>query len=297
MARGSVHGHVYRFREASATVRAAVPDAALPAFEAVTALGSAQVAVVVLAVAYWTGRRRATAAVVAYSFATVSAVLIAKHLLAVPRPPASLWAVPADGYGFPSGHAAAGAVVYGGLAVEYGWRRDEAPGRVAAVVGVVGLVAASRVVLGVHYLGDALAGVVVGLVVLAACRRLSGGDPVRAFLLAAAAAIPAMAVAGVGPETAGVLGATAAGAGALGVLEGPPADAVPESHRGTVALVAVGLAGVAALALAGPAVESVPGAVVRQAVLVAGILLLPAGVDQVEDTLEEEPRAEADGEG
>jgi hypothetical protein len=270
---------VYRLREASAAVRAAVPDSVVPAFEAVTALGSAQVAVVVLAVGYWLGRRRATAAVVAYSFATVAVVLVAKHALGLPRPPATLWVVPADGYGVPSGHAAAGAVVYGGLAAEYGWRLEDAPWRLVGTVALVALVAVSRVVLGVHYLGDALAGVGVGLAVLGGCRVLTGGDPVRAFLVATVAAVPAVIVAGATPETVGVLGATLAGAATLAVVDVPRL----ESHRERVALVGVGGAGIVGLALlGGPVATTLVGAIARQAVLVAGILLLPVAVDHVD---------------
>lgn len=98
-----------------------------------------------------------------------------KHLFALPRPAISpldtdglhpvtefileLTATPVS-YGFPSGHATGAAVVYLGLAsiLAVGSRRK----RFAAAAGVIALVATTRLVLGVHYLVDVVAGAALG---------------------------------------------------------------------------------------------------------------------------------------
>ncbi|MEF8821712.1 MAG: phosphatase PAP2 family protein [Halovenus sp.] len=104
-----------------------------------------------------------------------------KHLFAAPRPELSpldtaglhpvveglleLTAT-ASSYGFPSGHATSATVVYLGLAsiLTIGTRRK----RFAVAVGVVALVATTRVVLAVHYLADVVAGVALGSAFVAA---------------------------------------------------------------------------------------------------------------------------------
>lgn len=90
-------------------------------------------------------------------------------------------------YAFPSGHALAATVTYGSLAlvlgVAAGPRRRAVV--VAIAVAVIALVAASRVVLGAHYLFDVVAGIAVGIAWLAALlllfQRLRPG---RRFVLA-----------------------------------------------------------------------------------------------------------------
>lgn len=86
---------------------------------------------------------------------------------------------------FPSGHALVATVFFGLLVVDL----DIASLRVraflaATVISVVGL---SRVVFGVHYPGDILGGVVLGLVVLATALsiRKQSSDPVRPLLVLA----------------------------------------------------------------------------------------------------------------
>jgi undecaprenyl-diphosphatase len=104
-----------------------------------------------------------------------------KDLLARPRPPAAGWAVTTHGYSFPSGHAlfAVGALLLcAWLVVRY---RDGKPvlllgfgGPFAVAVGV------SRVLVGVHYPSDVLAGwaaavAAVGLIVIAVDRADRAG--------------------------------------------------------------------------------------------------------------------------
>lgn len=161
---------VPRLAGLSELVREAFPQAGAPLYEAVTWLGDRVFLAVLLALVFWlvTDRRRATARVVAYGLVGAAAVVALKHGFALPRPPESVRLIAADGFGFPSGHAVGATVVYGGLAMEYGWTDD---GRRLAAAGLlVGAVSLSRVVLGVHYLGDVLAGVAVGLGLLLAAR-------------------------------------------------------------------------------------------------------------------------------
>lgn len=83
-----------------------------------------------------------------------------KNLLALPRPPRELWKVEASGYGFPSGHAQTSSAFWSAL----GFRLRK-PHLIALGAVVIFLIAASRVVLGVHYLHDVLGGIALGLLV------------------------------------------------------------------------------------------------------------------------------------
>ncbi|QCS43848.1 phosphatase PAP2 family protein [Natrinema versiforme] len=136
-----------------------------------------------------------------------------KHLFALPRPdlatldPAalpsstrSLYAsiASADGYGFPSGHAVGATVTYGlfALALEAGTRRL----RLAVAAVIVAAVCLTRLILGVHYPLDVVAGVVVGGCYLAAAWRLLERSPfdrtLTAFALALGLAGVAMVASG-----------------------------------------------------------------------------------------------------
>jgi membrane-associated phospholipid phosphatase len=259
-----------RLTELTAGLRGVAPEAT-PVYAAVTALGGPTVATFLLAMLYWTtDRRRETATVLAYGFTGYAAVLALKAWLAIPRPPASAMLVAEAGYGFPSGHAAAATVVYGGLALEYGWR--DGP-RLAAVGVLVGAVSLTRVVLGVHYLGDVVAGVALGLAVLGGVRRLARGDPARSFAVGVGVSLPTLAVTGVAGEALGVLGACVGG-----LLAGLAFERVPgrRSRLEAALLVAVGVplvllfeAGAAAIPV------GVLAASVDDFLVVAGVLLLP----------------------
>ncbi len=117
-------------------------------------------------------------AVVVGGLALLSAL---KYAFAMPRPETVLMPVEnapealrpwysnlgtAAGYGFPSGHALGSTVTFGLLAavLDVGTRRQ----RIAVAAAIVGLVSFSRLVLGVHYPIDIVAGVLVGLAYLGA---------------------------------------------------------------------------------------------------------------------------------
>lgn len=148
----------------------------------VTDVGSPTVTITltVLTVLWWTWRRDRRRA--ALGFAGLAGLVVVdvatKGLVARPRPPLQFHAVVAQGWSFPSGHAmlSAGTV----LLVAWLVRERLAPamsvvvrtlmaGGVAALVAAVGL---SRIVLGVHYPGDVLAGWALAVLVVAAVALL-----------------------------------------------------------------------------------------------------------------------------
>lgn len=196
---------------------AGLPDtvALLAAF--VTMLGDVWFVFILLGVLYWFGpalpgplslSRRRAAFGIALALSGLAVTTALKELFRLPRPlgagePAGAALVPetlvplyaqigaADGFGFPSGHAVAAVVVYGGLALLVGSRRGYAAGAVLCV-----LIPLSRVALGVHYLVDIVAGVAIGATLLAVVYRLCGrGEtPGRAMFLALLAALVGAAV-------------------------------------------------------------------------------------------------------
>lgn len=268
----------WRLPDLSRAIREAVPAAATEPLGVVTAAGGATVLLLLLSVLYWTTDRRRTAAVVSYALVALGIVIALKAGIGWPRPPESVRMIPLenDPYGFPSGHAVAAVTVYGGLASAWGRLDDRRV--VAGVTAAVVLIAGSRVALGMHYLGDVVAGTLLGLAVLATCRRVVGRDPRRGFALATAAALPAVLVTGGRPEALLALGGSVGGLlASVAVVEVPPV----ESRVEAAVLVAVGLPLTVVGDELGEALEPSPAAAVAYACLVAAILLLPAAVDAV----------------
>lgn len=261
-----------RFEGASAAVREAFRPWALDAMTVVTAFGGATVLLFVLSLWFWVGDRRKIATVVSYAFVALSLVLVLKTLFGLPRPPASVQTVATaeDPYGFPSGHAVAAVVVYGGLTTVYGRLDRNTVGVVAVVVALIGL---SRIVVGVHYLGDVLAGTAVGLAVLATLWRVVGQNPTAGF--AVAVGISAVAMGLGAPERALAFG------GAIGGLAGSTVlDRIPDP-RSTAERVVLVVAGVPLLVAGTELLDSlgsIPALVVGNSVLVTLIFLLPLAI-------------------
>jgi membrane-associated phospholipid phosphatase len=109
--------------------------------------------------------------------------------------------------GFPSGHAIAATTIYGGALLAFDRVRD--PRAVAGVAGLVAAISLSRVVLGVHYLGDVVAGVGVGLVILLGATVIFERGAVYGFAAAAVLSIPALVTTGGNADTALALGIVA----------------------------------------------------------------------------------------
>jgi undecaprenyl-diphosphatase len=112
-------------------------------------------------------RRRMSLAVALVASTVGTSLLIHWGKLSVqrPRPPVEVQLVSAHGFAFPSGHAGQGVALYCGLAavVWFCTRRRSARVGAAIVGGVLALaIGASRVVLGVHWTSDVIAGWAVG---------------------------------------------------------------------------------------------------------------------------------------
>ncbi len=160
---------------------AALRGAALRALaKIVTDLGSPlAVNVVALVAAAWLAWRRQWWPVVAIAVARwgeLATETLAKVVVDRPRPDLRPLLTSASDSSFPSGHAAGSAAVYGTVAVLVALRLGRQWPIVAASLFAV-LVGASRVVLGVHYPTDVLAGLSLGAAwVAAAVVVVSFGD-------------------------------------------------------------------------------------------------------------------------
>ncbi|WP_192918422.1 phosphatase PAP2 family protein [Salinigranum salinum] len=203
--------------------------------------------------------RRRVGLVFAAAFLALGVTLALKAAFALPRPPGAA----AEGYGFPSGHALGTTVVWGTAAVVLDVGRRRLWTAVAAAV--VLLVAASRVVIGVHYLVDVVVGVGVGLAVVGvalavgvgrlprltrstrqgvggvAVERVSHADVDRVFALAAGVGLVALLLRA-SPDTLLTAGAALGGWSGWRVAE-PTVDV--DTHRSSVPLsgTAVSVAG------------------------------------------------------
>lgn len=247
----------------------------------VTDLGGVTAVMVLLSLLYWTLDREQSALVVSYIVAGGALVLLLKLGFAMPRPEVELVAREYDQYGFPSGHAFTATVVYGGLV--HVFERYRNPATMLAAAVLVAAIALSRVVIGVHFLADVIAGVAIGVSFLVVMDRVTDGDPVRGFAVALALGVPAVAaaaVAGAELELAVVsLGSAVGGLAAATVL-----DSIPElrSRREGVALVVVGLLYLVAVSSLEETLLGIhPGlGVVLFAVLIAGIMLAPWALGQ-----------------
>lgn len=191
-----------------------LPDAAYLLFALLTQLGDLWFYVLVLTLGYAYAEsllddalsRERVAVVIAIALGALALTAGLKELFAHPRPPGAdvlrpvSWLpaalVPlfesfatADGFALPSGHATGSAAVYGGAALLVRYGRDRTRYLLAATI--IAVVAASRVVIGVHYLGDVLVGVAAGLAyALLVYWASDGGERVkRAFSIAVLVAV------------------------------------------------------------------------------------------------------------
>jgi hypothetical protein len=246
-------------------VVAGLPEAVVGLFGLATRLGDPWLLLGALAVCYVAADalaldRRRVGLVLAAAFGALGVTLALKAAFALPRPPGAA----AAGYGFPSGHALGATVVWGvaALVLDAGRRRT----RLAVAAAVVPLVALSRVVIGVHYLVDVVAGVAVGVAVVRAVLALGpgrDGGPVsdaavaRVFGVAVAAGAAALLVR---PSPDALLTAGAALGGWVGWRLGRSAAASPLDRRGTAVAVCglpVVLAGLVAVDAAAPSLPPV----------------------------------------
>ena len=142
-------------------IRSLLPAGGVEVFAILTVLGDFLVVTLALAVVYtFYDREEGAVALVAFVGGTLLLAGL-KTALAMPRPPVSVAAVTADGYGFPSGHAFQSTVGFGLLALVIDRGRRSVRFGLAALG--IALVSVSRVAIGVHYAVDVLAGVALGV--------------------------------------------------------------------------------------------------------------------------------------
>ena len=269
---------MFRLVAASRAIREAVPAEFLPVVWFVTLLGGSTFLMAGLSVAYWNAdrHRETVLAVVATAFVALAVTLSLKWGIGLPRPPetAQRYVTADSPVGFPSGHTIAATVVYGGGLLAADRHRNL---RVALPVGaLVVAVGLSRVVLGVHYLGDVFAGLGVGVAVLGALVLALRRGAAAAFGLAAVCALPALFVAGDTGDAALALGGSLGGL--LGTVRGPPEHHL-DSHAERAILTVVGLLFLGGVVGTVEVVEPpLVLAGVAYVLLVFGIVTLPAVV-------------------
>ena len=135
------------------------------------------VALLVALALLWQGQRFTAAVWLLAVLGNSLLVRVLKHAVERTRPPQASDLL-VSGFSFPSGHAAGAMLVYGLLTWLVAVRA--APGRRAAVAllgaGAVAVIAASRVLLGVHYLSDVLGGLLLGALSLLVAAAVIGHD-------------------------------------------------------------------------------------------------------------------------
>lgn len=218
-------------------IREGLPEWAVGAFSLLSLPGDLVVIVPVLGVLYLSSVSRTllgrgesprptslcddrTAAVIAVVFGGLALVVFLESLLGFGRPPIELHAVSASKYGFPSGHTMAATILWGGIAlwapVGQARTRFVVAGAIVAVVGV------ARLALGVHYLVDVVAGLVVGTGYLFLVWPRVGTRPRYAFAAAVVIALAAVVVSGGNDRSVLALVGTAGAAFGWRIIESDP---------------------------------------------------------------------------
>ncbi|APW98910.1 phosphatase PAP2 family protein [Halobiforma lacisalsi AJ5] len=187
-------------------LRETLPEWSVPLFEFVALLGDELLVGAVLLLLACTDAYRSfrhgddrllsdrTAFVLAVVLGGLAFTLALKSAFGLPRPPASLRAIPKETPGFPSGHTMAATVCWTALALwSTRWTRRR---RLALAAVPIGLVAVSRLALGVHYLVDVVASIGFGVGYLILAATLTGKDPTKAFAGAAILGVAALVVTG-----------------------------------------------------------------------------------------------------
>lgn len=199
-----------------------LPDWVHTISAALTIAGDPLVVLGVVTIAYWVGPRLGLleastgARLAATALVGVAFVAPAKAFIAAPRPPSSIATIAADGYGVPSGHTTAAASLATGAVLLL--NENERRLRFALAGGYVTIVAATRLILGVHYFGDVLTGVIAGVVCAMLAVTLSARHVGFAFGLGAMFGIAGALITGLTPEAMMAADAARGLGGTVGAL-------------------------------------------------------------------------------
>lgn len=252
-------------------IREVVPPWMVPLFLLITRLGNPAFFFIVFTLDYWFANDRRGAHALSLAIGAIALITALKTYFDAPRPPEAVNLIPISGYSFPSGHATSATIGYGILAfdLEVGSRRS----RFAVATLLVVLIALSRVVLGVHFVRDVLAGIFVGLVFLAAAISLTKHDPGPGFGLALLLGVAALVVSGASHDGVAVFGMALGAAGTWWFLDRVP---TVESDRNQFVLLGGALPVLAGIGYAGAEVAvALPVVFVLSAVLSVGVLMAP----------------------
>jgi len=140
-----------------------LPEWLVAIFQGITFLGDPIVYIVILAVGFWIYKKKEAIIAMYVLLTSVFLNFFLKILIQKPRPTESIRIIEEDGYSTPSGHAQNSTAVYGWIILYFKkiWLYIVTP-------ILVLLICLSRVVLGVHYIGDVIIGFLVGAVILVA---------------------------------------------------------------------------------------------------------------------------------
>lgn len=252
-------------------IRGAVPPWLIPLFVLITRFGNPAFFVGVFALDYWFGDHRRGAHALALAIGGYALITALKTFFDAPRPPAMVNVIAVSGYSFPSGHATSATIGYGILAhdMTFGsWRS-----RYSLAGVLILLVALSRVVLGVHYVRDVVAGIVVGTTFLVGTIWLTKHDPERGFAISVLLGVAAVVISGLSHDGVVIFGAAIGAALTWRYLDVVPRVEMTPSTLAVLAIFAVLLGG---LAYVGSELH-VPLAVafVLNVVVMVGVLVTP----------------------
>ncbi|VVB87873.1 Undecaprenyl-diphosphatase [uncultured archaeon] len=129
-------------------------------FLAITTLISEPGFMLLASLLFWCFDKKTGIRLVYVTLFCAFAAIFIKSLFGLPRPPEYLHKIYENGFGFPSGHALASSGFWGYLGGRVKNKRVIAAGAVAIIA-----VSLSRVYLGVHYAGDVVGGILIGLLI------------------------------------------------------------------------------------------------------------------------------------
>lgn len=135
-----------------------------PLIVGISYLGKVEPCIFITAFIYWFWNKHAGRHLGYALFTTLLVNMVAKNIIMECRPPSQFWmeTIASHSYSFPSGHAQGAIVLWGGIAYFVG---SKLLARFYLLIGL--LIAFSRSYMGVHYLHDVLAGLIIGGIILA----------------------------------------------------------------------------------------------------------------------------------